>query len=226
MSPMTKATGGMRIRIWNLGNCSPVWRAQKLISFGRLDAIRIQGKPVWSPSANTGPSCRACLPSVHNMWGVWRHRRPYPVNGYESGTSGVSPCPGSHASSVEAREGWGPAAFGVQRPGRSKATSRASALILGLSKRVKRRKRRRFSGVSFRPGGTVFVQGALCPGSTSANPSSSWGPLPRIRHRRSSVGALGNTPPRSMRPYTSGAMPLSHARSLACLLQRRAKGGG
>jgi hypothetical protein len=33
------------------------------------------------------------------------------------------------------------------------------------------------SRVSLRPGGTVFAPGALCPGSTSANPISSWGPL-------------------------------------------------
>lgn len=58
---------------------------------------------------------------------------------------------------------------------------------------------------------TVFTPGALCPGSTSANPIRSLGLLPRIRHMRNSIGTLGSTPPRSMRPYTSGAMPMPPA---------------
>ena len=39
--------------------------------------------------------------------------------------------------------------------------------------------------MSLRPGGTVFALGALCPGSTSANPIGSWGPLPRISNMAS-----------------------------------------
>jgi hypothetical protein len=97
-------------------------------------------------------------------------------------------------------------------PGRSKATKRDKIVILGRSRRARRRNRRRFSGVSLTPGGNVRAW-APCDGSTSENPISSWGPLPRIRHRRSNVGTLGITPPRSMRPYTSGALPMPSATS-------------
>lgn len=106
-----------------------------------------------------------------------------------------------------------------------KATKRDSILILGLSRLARRRNKRRFSGVSFRHGGTELTLEAPCAGFTGENPMSSLGPHPRIRHKRRRVETLGSIPPLhapvylGVRTNTSGYFRLSHSCSLACLPQ-------